>query len=270
MLFADLALAQRLESVEAQGCRAYAEARLRLHPAAPSAVIEVAGATAVFDTVASPITQTFGLGMFGAVTPAHLDELEAFFASRGAPVYHEVSPLAGVTLFDLLATRGYRPIELTSVMYQPLAATPAPSATPARFDVRRAQPGEEERWSEVSLRGWVGDHPEFRDFLLESGRLMAHSEGFIGYFAERDGAPVATGVLRCHQGVALFGGAATIPSARGQGAQQALLAARMAAARAAGCDLAMMCAQPGSGSQRNAERNGFRIAYTRVKWALNS
>jgi hypothetical protein len=33
-----------------------------------------------------------------------------------------------------------------------------------------------------------------------------------------------------------------------------------------GCDLAMMVTQPGSESQRNAERNGFRIAYTRTKW----
>ena len=37
-----------------------------------------------------------------------------------------------------------------------------------------------------------------------------------------------------------------------------------------GCDLAMMCALPGSGSQRNAERHGFRIAYTRIKWQLPS
>jgi hypothetical protein len=35
-----------------------------------------------------------------------------------------------------------------------------------------------------------------------------------------------------------------------------------------GCDLAMMVAQPGSASQRNAERKGFRIAYTRTKWRL--
>ncbi|HYO16464.1 MAG TPA: hypothetical protein VE685_24980 [Thermoanaerobaculia bacterium] len=34
------------------------------------------------------------------------------------------------------------------------------------------------------------------------------------------------------------------------------------------CDLAMMCAHPGSASQRNAERHGFRIAYTRTKWQL--
>jgi len=37
-----------------------------------------------------------------------------------------------------------------------------------------------------------------------------------------------------------------------------------------GCDIAMMAALPGSASQRNAERNGFRIAYTRTKWQLKS
>jgi len=36
-------------------------------------------------------------------------------------------------------------------------------------------------------------------------------------------------------------------------------------AAAQGCDIAMMCALPGSASQRNAERQGFRIAYTRIK-----
>jgi len=35
-----------------------------------------------------------------------------------------------------------------------------------------------------------------------------------------------------------------------------------------GCDLAMMVAEVGSRSQRNAERRGFRIAYTRTKWRL--
>jgi hypothetical protein len=28
----------------------------------------------------------------------------------------------------------------------------------------------------------------------------------------------------------------------------------------------MVCAAPGTSSQRNAERSGFRIAYTRIKW----
>ena len=35
-----------------------------------------------------------------------------------------------------------------------------------------------------------------------------------------------------------------------------------------GYRLAMMVAEAGSQSQRNAERKGFRIAYTRTKWRL--
>jgi hypothetical protein len=52
--------------------------------------------------------------------------------------------------------------------------------------------------------------------------------------------------------------------------QAALLQERMRYAFEQGCDLAMMVAEAGSESQRNAERKGFRIAYTRVKWRLAS
>jgi hypothetical protein len=67
-------------------------------------------------------------------------------------------------------------------------------------------------------------------------------------------------------GVALLAGASTIPEGRKQGAQLALLGSRLQYATEHGCNTAMMCALPGSSSQRNAERQGFRIAYTRVKW----
>jgi len=50
--------------------------------------------------------------------------------------------------------------------------------------------------------------------------------------------------------------------------QSALLHERMRYAREHGCDLAVMGALPGSDSQRNAERQGCRIACTRAKWKL--
>jgi GNAT superfamily N-acetyltransferase len=268
MIFADLELARRLEAVEAAGARGFALARRRLDSSSAAEWKDVAGATAVFDGVASPVTQTFGLGLAGEVKAAHLDELEAFFRERGAAVFHEVSPLAGVELFQLLVARGYRPVELTSVMYQPMHSVTV--AEVGALTTRAMAAGEEEIWSDVAMRGWVGEHPEYREFLLESGRLTAHSEGAYSYFAECDGQLGATAVLRVHEGVALLAGAATVPEARRRGAQQALLAARIARARESGCDLLMMCAQPGSGSQRNAERQGFRVAYTRVKWELIS
>jgi len=268
-VFADLELARRLERSEANAGARCVEARSRWSPEGGAEWREIAGTYAMFDGPASPITQTFGLGLFAEPTGVDLDRLENFFQERGAPVSHEVSPLAGLSVADFLSRRGYRPVEFTSVMYQPLRAVPdSACATNPRLGARLMQPGEEELWSEISARGWAAEHPELQEMLFSFGRLIAACQGSLAFFAHLDGEPVAAGVLWRHAGVALFGGACTIPEARKQGAQRALLEARMSVARSSGCDLAMMCAQPGSASQRNAERQGFRIAYTRIKWRL--
>ena len=83
----------------------------RLDPASGATSKEIAGAYAVYDGISSPVTQTFGLGLFEEATPAALDEIEWFFVDRGAKVHHEVSPLSGVATTDRLCARGYRPIE---------------------------------------------------------------------------------------------------------------------------------------------------------------
>ncbi len=80
----------------------------------------MAGARAMFDGASAPTTQTFGLGLIQPATDADLDAIEAFYAERGAPVFHEVSPLADAGLPALLARRGYRPCEFTSVLYRPI------------------------------------------------------------------------------------------------------------------------------------------------------
>jgi len=84
--------------------------------------------------------------------------------------------------------------------------------------------------------------------------------------AELNGQPIAAGALTIAGDIALLAGASTVPSARRQGAQNALLEERLRYAAAQGCTDATMATLPGSGSQRNSERNGFRIAYTRTKW----
>jgi GNAT superfamily N-acetyltransferase len=59
-------------------------------------------------------------------------------------------------------------------------------------------------------------------------------------------------------------GAGTLADYRGRGLQAALLRARMAAAVEAGCEYAVVVTQGGTTSQRNAERLGFRVAYSKV------
>jgi GNAT superfamily N-acetyltransferase len=263
--FADRTLSQRLERAEAAACARFAEARAQLSPATGAAWIEVSGAYAVFDGIESPITQTFGLGMFDAVSDADLSRVEGFFRGRGAPVYHEISPLADLSLFPRLHARGYEAFEFTSVMFREIA--PLPARPDSRVTVRRADPSEHQAWAAVAAEGW-SEFPELAGQMLELGRITAARAAGAVFFAELEGRPIAAGALSTHGGVALLAGASTIPSARRNGAQLALLDARLRYAAAQGCDLAMMCALPGSGSQRNAERNGFRIAYTRTKWRL--
>jgi GNAT superfamily N-acetyltransferase len=270
MVFADLELSRRLERAEGQACKEFAEARRRLYPEAGADWIECAGTYAVFDGIDSPVTQTFGLGLFEELDPASLDHIERFFLDRGAHVVHEVSPFAGIATIDLLCARGYRPIELSSVMYQPVKhvepSTTKPSDT---VTVRVAAPEEAPVWADVSARGWSYEYPQFLDSMQQFGNLAFARQQSVSFLAEFEGQPGAAGSLCLHNGVALFGGAATVPELRRRGLQSALLEARMRHAFEHNYELAMMVTLVGSQSQRNAERKGFHIAYTRTKWQLS-
>jgi hypothetical protein len=261
--FADIELARRLERTEAHGNAQFIEARKRAFPDRGATWIEVAGAYALFDGAGSPLTQTFGLGVFQPITEAEFDELEEFFRSRGANIAHEVCPLADASVLTLFNERGYRPVEFSNVLYRPIATDLRLQAN-EHVKVRVAEKHEMKLWADTAIDGW-SEFPEVIDFMRELGEIAAHSES-LSFLAETDGKAVATGSLIIAGDVALLAGASTIPAARRQGAQLALLEGRLRYAAAQGCTIGMMVALPGSGSQRNAERHGFRIAYTRTKW----
>lgn len=266
MMFSDLALSKRLERAEGYACEQFAAARVRLFPGCGSAWLHASGATSVFDGIDSPITQSFGLGLFEELTNANLDEVEDFFFTRGAAAVHEVSPMVGPAALDLLCARSYRPIEVSNVLFRDVEEPVIERA--GNIKVRVIGPDEAGLWSRVSVRGWTHEHPELAPFVQQMGALCVEREGGPCFLAEIDAEPGAAGVLCVHEGVALFGGSATVPELRRRGLQGALLAERMRYAFEHGCDLAMMVAEAGSNSQRNAERKGFRVAYTRLKWRL--
>src|SRR6202035_3970500 len=96
----------------------FAEARRRLCPESGAEWVEQGGAYAVFNGIDSPVTQSFGLGIFECLDEPALDAAEHFFFERGTAAVHEVSPLAGVAALDLLCRRRYSPVEIGSVMYR--------------------------------------------------------------------------------------------------------------------------------------------------------
>lgn len=269
-IFMDHELARRLERAEGAASAGFVEVRQRLAPEVGAEWRDLDGTYAMFDGAGSPITQTFGLGMFAPADPDRLAALEQFFTDRGADTDHEVCPLAGVDALALLAGRGYRPIELSTVLVRSLERTDeadgAPEAPRAPGLVARPCGADErERWIAASVAGWA-EQPEHAGMMERMARAASENRRAVSFLVERGGEPIATGSLAIHEGVALLAGASTIPAARGLGAQGLLLAARLGEARRRGCEFAMIVAEPGSTSQRNAERRGFRVAYTRTKW----
>jgi GNAT superfamily N-acetyltransferase len=293
VVIADHALACRLERAEMLANARFVEARARVAPESGAQWIEVAGAYAMFDAPNSPCTQTFGLGLFQMPTTGDMDRIEAFFKDRGAPVLHEVSPLADKALLPMLHERGYRLVELSNVLFLPIGADALPgalaqseslsvnqsssqdeswfrsysSSTNGSLRARAAGPEEKDDWARTMAEGWR-EFAEFADYMRDLMCVSAAIEGNTLFLVEMDGQPIAAGGLGMYGGVAVLAGASTIPEWRRRGAQNALLASRLAHAAQSGCNLAMFCAEPGSSSQRNAQRHGFQIAYTRIKWRL--
>src|SRR5713226_4603866 len=101
-LFADLALARRIEAGEAHVAGEWAQAHARMFPERGTVAEVVAGGCAVFAGVGSPITQAQGVGMNGPVAEAELDQIESFYASRGSRVPIILCPLADPSLLQLL------------------------------------------------------------------------------------------------------------------------------------------------------------------------
>jgi len=261
-VLADQALARRLEAVESFVSAQFAEAMKLAFPEAGVEVLEVAGGYAVFTGRVSPLNQSKGLGMTGPVAADELDALEEFYFSRGSSVQVVLCPLADASLVALLGERGYRVAEFENEMSRPLDDE-VPAMGAAGVTVRIADASEERAYARIMSQGFFGsDEPpsEYAPFM----EVRPAGVEAVPMLACVDGQPIAGGMLLRHDGVGVLCGSCTLPEFRRRGAQNALIHARLAHARAAGCDLAKVTTQAGSDSQRNVERHGFRVAYTRV------
>jgi GNAT superfamily N-acetyltransferase len=102
--------------------------------------------------------------------------------------------------------------------------------------------------------------------LLGIMRMFAEGKNTECYFARVDGKIAGGATVALRGRIAGLFGASTLPQFRNRGVQRALLHARIQRAAEKGCELAMSIALPGSASQRNITRQGFRTLYTRVKF----
>ncbi|WP_207944395.1 GNAT family N-acetyltransferase [Actinomadura rubrisoli] len=260
-----------MERVEAQLVAKGSEAARRRRADAVGFVMPVAGGVASFAEENSPLNKVAGLGFGGVPSAAVLDEVERAFADCGSPVQVELAHLADPEIGALLTGRGYRLVSFENVLGLALKGERGRVAPPG-VEVRPSGDEEFEPWLDVIVEGFahpdtqgVRSHEDFpREVLANAMRDLTAAAGVVRYVALHDGAVAGAASFRVADGVAQLTGAATVPAHRRRGVQTALLAARLADAAAAGCDIAVITTQPGSKSQQNAQRQGFDLLYTRA------
>ena len=96
-------------------------------------------------------------------------------------------------LFGFAGTRGYRPIELTSVMFRELDRLIEKRQRNESLTTRVISFDEIDLWARTSADGWATEHEGLADFMFSFGRIGAQCKGAFPYLAELDGNPISTG-----------------------------------------------------------------------------
>ena len=222
--------------------------------------MEVAGGLAVFAGAESPLTCATGLGLYGPVPKTEIDRMETFFRARGARPAIDLCPLADPGLIELLGDRGYRPTEFNNVLVKPLLG----AAIPPPLRSREIATGESELWCRVVGQGFF-EHGELTAEEMDVGRaIVSMPEARCFLAISENGEAAGGGALTFRDGLATLFADSVVESCRRRGLHRDLILARLAVARARGCDLATASVAPGNASQRNYERAGFEVAYTKV------
>jgi GNAT superfamily N-acetyltransferase len=258
------AMARRIERAEAEVTRRVVGSARR----APGAFWRpFEGGAASYLRPDSPMNKLIGVGLDAPIDPAALSGLEAELRSRGEVVRVELATLASPACCSQLSERGYRLSGFEDVWIRPLTALGPVRAS--GVEVRAA--GAAEPWRTTTIEAVASPDgtgasvdQRSRGTLAVAIDDMLGAPGFERQLASIDGEVAGAASMLIHDGVALLTGTATLPGFRRRGVQTALIAARLAAARARGVELAAITTPPASRSGANAARHGFALGYARA------
>jgi GNAT superfamily N-acetyltransferase len=271
-LHADFDTAARIEAAVVEDFVAFEERAKVLFPEDRPCLLEVGGGVALFLGAGSPMNQAAGLGFSGPVPAADIVDIERFFGPRGGEASVMVSPLAHPSLVDGLANRGFRPTGFENVLGLELSGKPdahvgrrtEAGGESEDIAIREARtPEERDLWARANIDGFVAPLDP-TPAHLRLAQIMASRTDMILLIALIDGALAGSSALRIRGRDAWLIADSTLPEFRRRGVQQALQRHRLALAAQAACEVAVTEARPGGSSQRNMERLGFQVLYTRV------
>ncbi|GIF53130.1 acetyltransferase (GNAT) family protein [Asanoa ferruginea] len=212
-------------------------------------------------------SKALGFGFDEPVTHRLVGRIVDFYRSAGTPAATiQIAPSVLPPDWDeICSAYGLRAGPPWVKLAVPITDVRASASSSLR--IAPISPGDAAAWADVLLRGF-GMPTEGLGEMLGA----AVSNPAFRPFGVWDGADlVGGGNLFVHGPVAALNGAAILPGHRNRGAQSALIAARVEAARAAGCRWVVAeTGEPAAGSTNpsldNLERAGLRVRYARQNW----
>lgn len=271
LVFLDAAAARRMEAAEEYGALRYAQAMRPFHPDWGIEWEEFGGGHLVFVAKNAIVGRAHGLGFNGPMTPEDIAHVERFYFERESDAQVDVCPYADPALFQSLNQRGFQVEEfnqtlalwLTRAELPPTPDQPAQVA-PEGIEIRPLTLGDAGPWSALLARVFFGEEQASQFEGVFQPWATPHHPLSLAAFSDGRMVAAAGGLIVPEYRMAAFFGAATLPEFRRRGIQQAFMRRRLQITRQAGCDLAVTLTMPGTTSQRNVERAGFRTAYTKV------
>ncbi|GGB34118.1 GNAT family N-acetyltransferase [Virgibacillus dakarensis] len=198
----------------------------------------------------------------------YLDAILEFYKERGVPARFEITPAhASLELFKALHEKGY----FQSGFHTALAGSLSHDVitneeTDASISIRKIREHEFETFGDIYTKGF--HMPSFlKEHVAQNNKVLYNHDNWTFYLASYEGEPAGIGVLFEYDGIGTLAASATIPELRNRGVHSALILKRLQQAKQHNCNLIVGQATYGSVSQKNMERAGMRIAYTKSIWA---
>jgi ribosomal protein S18 acetylase RimI-like enzyme len=194
---------------------------------------------------------------------ARVAEIAGVYRERGVRGWFELAPAGRFErLASALTAVGAAQIDFHTVLHGPPRAGEG-------GDVEVERAGDPHLFADVLLSGH-GVPPGVRTRDSAAVARWAEIAGWRLFLARVDGAPAGAALLALDDEVGYLANASTLPEYRNRGVQTALIACRIAHAAEAGAEVVCSGAAFGSASQRNLQRAGLQVAYTKAVWRLGN
>lgn len=262
--FGNLELAKEVEYFMALDDAAYVSALNKITESNSFASFKFESGLATY-AGKGPQSNTHGFGTSDLHNIKVLKDIESFFAKFKVSPVISLASVAKPEVINLLFQEGYSPVFFMNLYVMSNCKEINLDNNDIKIkEVTLTNTSSRELWSKVVSCGFSDRTLDLNSSPDSISSGQAAKEGNKLYIAYIHDEIAGAASLYMNKQFARLGGMTTLPDFRGRGVQKALINHRTIEALHNGCTIITTDTIPGTVSQMNVEKLGYKIAYTRA------